>query len=183
MIDSTSRPIPIGIRPRAGGSTRCPLSAERQRGYSAAKARWIVDTLTRQVRNAPPAHRGFAYVLGMVRGEPRIFAYTLMPTIWSDTYSAEYDTASFSRTLAGVLDGSGLLPATFTKSKRSRGVVTILVADRSGNEIFNSGTESPAPVSRLALPDQFGGALALEPHPTEPRHIATVRKIGYRFVR
>ena len=141
-----------------------PLRADRQRRYTPAETRWIVDTLTWQARNAPPADHGFAYVLGSVRGEPRIFAYTLMPTTWGDTllYSAEYDKASFSKTLAGVLDGTGLLPATFTRGKRNREVVTIRVADRAGNEIFSSAKESSAPaVSRLALPDQFG-SLALE---------------------
>lgn len=31
----------------------------------------------------PPADRGYAYVLGKIRGEQRIFAYTLMPTAWA----------------------------------------------------------------------------------------------------
>jgi signal transduction histidine kinase len=141
-----------------------PLRAERQRRYTRAEMRWIVDTLTWQARNAAPADRGYAFVVGQFRGEPHVFAYTLMPTAWGDTllYSAEYDKAAFSRTLAGVLDGSGLLPATFTKGKRNREVVTIRVADREGHEIFSSGATSGAPaVSRLALPGQFGG-LALD---------------------
>lgn len=146
-----------------------PLLAERQRHYTPAETRWIVDTLTTNARVTPPADRGYAYVLGMIRGEPRIFAYTLMPTAWGDTllYSAEYDKASFSRILAGVLDGSGLLPATFTKGKRNREVVTIRVADRAGNEIFSSGSESATPaISRLTLPNQYGAlelAVAVRP--------------------
>jgi signal transduction histidine kinase len=140
------------------------LSAGYQRQYTAAERRWLLDTLTRQARMTPPADRGYALVVGSFRNEPRILSYTLMPTGWGDTilYAAEYDKASFSKFLGGVLDGSGLLPATFTKGKRNREVVTIRVADRNGNEIFSSGTDSAAPaVSRLALPDQFG-ALALE---------------------
>ena len=141
-----------------------PLAVGGQRQYTAAERRWIVDTLTRQARAAAPADRGFALVVGRFRGEPRILSYTLMPTSWGDTilYSAEYDKAGFSQLLAGVLDGSGLLPATFTKGKRNREVITIHVSDRTGNEIFNSGTDSGSPaVSRLTLPEQFG-ALALE---------------------
>src|SRR6185312_6459971 len=141
-----------------------PLRSERQHRYTAAERRWIVDTLTWQARKAAPADRGYAYVLGNIRGEPRIFAYTLMPTAWGDTllYGAEYDQASFASILGGVLDGSGLLPATFTKGKRNREVVTIRVADGAGNEIFSSGNESSAPaVSRLVMPGQYG-ALALD---------------------
>ncbi len=141
-----------------------PLRAERQRRYTPAETRWIVDTLTIQARTDAPADRGFGWIVGQMRGEPHIFAYTLMPTAWGDTllYSAEYDKAAFSQILAGVLDGSGLLPETFTRGKRNREVVTIRVADRHGHEIFSSGTDSAtAAVSRLALPDQFGG-LAFE---------------------
>jgi signal transduction histidine kinase len=141
-----------------------PLGLANKRDYTAAEKRWLVDTLTRQARTAPPADRGFALVVGRYRGEPRILSYTLMPTAWGDTilYSAEYDKAAFSQLLAGVLDGSGLLPATFTRGKRNREVIAIRVADRAGNEIFSSGTDSFSPaVGRLALPEQFG-ALALE---------------------
>ena len=142
---------------------RDPISP-LQRQYTADERRWIADTLTRQARTSPPADRGFALIVGRYRDEPRLFGYTLMPTQWGDTilYAAEYDKATFATLLGGVLDGSGLLPATFTKGKRNREVVSIRVADRNGNEIFSSGTDAAAPaVSRLALPEQFG-SLALE---------------------
>ena len=141
-----------------------PLGPGSQRQYTAAERRWLVDTLTRQARTSPPADRGFALIIGRFHHEPRVLSYTLMPTSWGDTilYAAEYDKDAFSKLLAGVLDGSGLLPATFTKGKRNREVVSIRVADRAGNEIFSSGTDSSTPaVSRLALPEQFG-ALDLE---------------------
>jgi signal transduction histidine kinase len=141
-----------------------PLAAGTQPQYTEAEKRWILDTLTRQARVAPPADRGFALVVGRYRGEPRMLSYTLMPTAWGDTmvYAAEYSKAAFSSILAGVLDGSGLLPSTFTHGKRNREVVAIRVADRTGNEIFSSGSDSAsAAVSRLSLPEQFG-ALGLE---------------------
>jgi signal transduction histidine kinase len=141
-----------------------PLSAGTQPQYTPAEKKWILDTLTLQARTAPPADRGFALVVGRNRNEPRILSYTLMPTAWGDTmvYAAEYSKASFSSILAGVLDGNGLLPSTFTHGKRNREVVAIRVADKTGNEIFSSGPDSgSAAVSRLALPEQFG-ALALE---------------------
>lgn len=136
-----------------------PLRTERQRRYTPSEMRWIVDTLTLQARTKAPADRGYAFVVGKFRGEPQILAYTLMPTLWGDTllYAAEYGKAAFSTVLAGVLDGPGLLPETFTKGKRNREVVSIRVTDHAGNEIFSSGADSAAPaVSRLALPEQFG---------------------------
>lgn len=141
-----------------------PLGPGGQRQYTAAERRWLVDTLTRQARTSPPADRGFALIVGRFQDQPRILSYTLMATAWGDTilYAAEYDKDAFSQLLAGVLDGNGLLPGTFTKGKRNRQVVSIRVADRAGNEIFTSGADASAPaVSRLALPDQFG-ALNLE---------------------
>jgi hypothetical protein len=74
-----------------------PLRAERQRRYTAAEMRWIVGTLTLAARTAAPADRGYAFIVGQFRGEPHVFAYTLMPTAWGDTllYSAEYDRAAF----------------------------------------------------------------------------------------
>jgi signal transduction histidine kinase len=141
-----------------------PLGTEKQLQYTAAERRWITDTLTMQARAAPPADHGFAFLVGKFHGEPRILSYTLMPTAWGDTilYSAEYDKAAFSTLLAGVLDGSGLLPGTFTGGKRNREVITIRVADGAGDEIFNSGMDSESPaISHLTLPEQFG-ALTLD---------------------
>ncbi|HEV7594823.1 MAG TPA: HAMP domain-containing sensor histidine kinase [Gemmatimonadaceae bacterium] len=150
--------------PMGGVDTREPLGVGGHRQYTAAERRWITDILTRQARAAPPANHGFSFLVGRFNGEPRILSYTLMPTAWGDTivYSAEYDKTAFSNLLAGVLDGSGLLPATFTHGKRNREVITIRVADHAGDEIFNSGMDSQSPaVSQLTLPEQFG-ALTLD---------------------
>ena len=141
-----------------------PLAPGTKIGYSDSERLWIHDTLTRQVRFAPPADHGFALVIGTFEGQPRVLSYTLMPTAWGDTmvYGAEYKPAALSQLLAGVLDGNGLLPSTFTHGRRNREIVSVRVADRVGHEIFNSAPGSVSAVaSRLTLPDQFG-ALALE---------------------
>jgi hypothetical protein len=142
------RPLPEPLQPGAATS------------YSRAERRWIADTLTRQARVAPPADHGFAFVVGMFEGQPRILTYTLMPTAWGDTlvYGAEYKTAALNEVLGGVLDGKGLLPSTFTHGNRNREVLAVRVADRTGHEIFNSAPALAPRSVRRARAGRVGSA-------------------------
>jgi signal transduction histidine kinase len=133
-----------------------PLAADEQR--------WIVDTLTAQVRTHPLADHGFALVVSRSGKSARVLSYTVMPMSSGDTivYAARYTPEQLGTTLASVLDGPGLLPSTFTQGRRNRDVVAVRVRDESGNLIFDSAPGSSSPVtSRLALPIQYG-ALELE---------------------
>jgi signal transduction histidine kinase len=56
-------------------------------------------------------------------------------------YVARYSKASFVRLLEGVLDGNGLLPATFTEGRRNRDVLSLRVRDRDGNLLFDSSPD------------------------------------------
>ena len=105
-----------------------------------AERRWLADTMTAQARNVPRDDHGYGFLIGTFNGEPRPILYTLMPTSWGDTmvYGAEYTPAGFARVFARVLDGNGLLPATFTEGRRNRDVVALRIFDASGNRIFNS---------------------------------------------
>src|SRR5437763_1911486 len=52
---------------------------------SAEERRWIVDTLTRQVRTQPLADRGFALIVAGAGDSTRVLSYTVMPTVSHDT--------------------------------------------------------------------------------------------------
>jgi signal transduction histidine kinase len=72
-------------------------------------------------------------------------------------YGARYSTKSFTRVLEGVLDGNGLLPATFTEGRRNRDVLALRVRDHDGNMLFDSapGVESPLD-AHVDLPRRAG---------------------------
>jgi len=121
--------------------------------------RWIADSLTRRIRNLGEPDHGFTLVVGRAERAPRFLVYTLMPTSWGDTmvYGARYSTRSMTRVFDGVLDGPGLLPATFTSGRRNRDVVAVRVHDRAGNAIYDSapGVESPL-TGEIELPSRAG---------------------------
>jgi signal transduction histidine kinase len=151
------------------GWTTEPMSDRMMDSRSSAplaadERRWIVDTLTTQVRTQPLADHGFALVVSRAGKSARVLSYTVMPMSSGDTivYAARYTPEQLATTLASVLDGPGLLPSTFTQGRRNRDVVAVRVRDESGNLIFDSAPGSSSPVtSRLALPIQYG-ALELE---------------------
>src|SRR6185503_20812752 len=60
-----------------------PIPAELQ--YSTAEREWLLDSLTRRIRRLGEIDHGYTLVVGRIRDESRIFAYTLMPTSWGDT--------------------------------------------------------------------------------------------------
>lgn len=128
--------------------------------YTDSERRWIADTLTYQARKASRDEHGYGFIIGRQNGRSRAMSYTLMPTAWGDTmiYGVEYTPTALARTFATVLDGKGLLPASFTDGKRNRDVVALRATDAAGNVVFNSspGSTSPA-VSKLQLPGSFGG--------------------------
>src|SRR6185503_13433890 len=95
---------------------------------------------------------------------PRIFAYTLMPTSWGDTmvYGARYSRESFVRLLEGVLDGNGLLPATFTEGRRNRDILAVRVRDRLGNTLFESAPGLDAPLRAHAQLPARAGMLSID---------------------
>ncbi|HEY9228051.1 MAG TPA: HAMP domain-containing sensor histidine kinase, partial [Gemmatimonadaceae bacterium] len=86
--------------------------------------------------------------------------YTLMPTSWGDTmvYGARYSRESFVRVLEGVLDGSGLLPATFTEGRRNRDILAVRVRDKLGGTLFESAPGLEASLTaHVELPARAGG--------------------------
>jgi hypothetical protein len=93
-------------------------SHARRVGYSADEARWINDTLTRQIRGGE--HGRFPIVIAMHDSLPRILVYTIMPTTWGDTlvYGAEYARADLLSALANVMYDRSLLPATIELKPR-----------------------------------------------------------------
>jgi hypothetical protein len=125
-----------------------------------SERRWIADTLTRQVRVAPLADRGFALIAYGEGKTTRVLSYTVMPTTAGDTiiYAARYTADGLREMLRSVLDGPGLLPETFTKGRRNRDVVAVGVTDGYGNRIFDSVPGATSPMSaQLSLPLQYGG--------------------------
>jgi hypothetical protein len=128
--------------------------------YTDAERRWIADTLTVQARANVRDDHGYGFIIGHQNNRSRALAFTLMPTSWGDTmvYGVEYSPTALARTFGRVLDGKGLLPASFTEGRRNRDVVALKVVDREGNALFNSsrGIESPAS-SKLEMPESFGG--------------------------
>lgn len=102
--------------------------------------RWVTDTLTGQIRAGVRSEWRYNVVVGQWRGEPRVLAYTLMPTTRGDTvvYGATYTHGSFASLLGSILDRDGVLPASFTRDRRNRDVVTLSVADARGNALYES---------------------------------------------
>ena len=121
---------------------------------------WISDTVSARARAGGRDEYGYGMVLAHHEGQLVPIIYTLMPTTWGDTmvYGVEYTPESLSRVFAGVLDGKGLLPVTFTKGARNRDVVAIRMLDASRQTIYESepGVNSPA-FTQLALPPEYGG--------------------------
>lgn len=119
-------------------SIAMPIPAEFQ--FSREERAWLVDTLTRRIRYLGQADHGFTLVVGNVGGRSEIMTYTLMPTSAGDTmvYGARYSHTAFAQMLGGVLDGTGLLPATFTDGRRNRDILVVRVRDQAGNRIFEA---------------------------------------------
>lgn len=115
-----------------------PIPVEFQ--FSPAERQWLIDTLTRRIRYLGEVDHGFTLMVGQVAGGSEIINYTLMPTAAGDTmvYGARYSPQSFALILGGVLDGTGLLPATFTEGRRNRDILAVRVRDQDGNRIFES---------------------------------------------
>ena len=141
------RPLPVPLTPGVVGY------------YTNAERRWIVDSLTRRIRGASEPDHGYSLVIGEVDGQPKVVTYTLMPTSWGDTivYGARYSLTALASVLAGVLDGNGLLPATFTNGRRNREVLAIRVHDPGGHRLFDNAHEMTSPLAaRLDLPSRMG---------------------------
>jgi signal transduction histidine kinase len=121
--------------------------------------RWVTDTLTARIRAGVRSDWRFNVVVGEWRGEPRLLAYTLMPTTRGDTviYGATYTRSAFASLLGGILDRDGVLPASFTRDRRNRDIVTIAVTDARGRPLYES---SPGAEWRFdatsTLPPSFG---------------------------
>jgi len=128
--------------------------------YTAAERKWIADTLSVHARRVTRDDHGYGFLIGRQNGRSRALAYTLMPTSWGDTmvYGVEYTPTALANTFGKVLDGKGLLPASFTEGRRNRDVVGLRVVDGGGNVVFNSarGLDSPQS-SELRMPESFGG--------------------------
>lgn len=127
--------------------------------YSEADRRWIADTLTFQARANTRDEHGFGLIIGRNAKGVRPISYTLMPTAWGDTmvYGVEYTPEAFQSSLTQVLDGTGLLPETFTRGRRNRDVVALRVLDNNAEPVYESipGAKSIAH-TELALSPAFG---------------------------
>jgi signal transduction histidine kinase len=136
-----------------------PLALGFAGDYSPNEKQWLVDTLTRRIRRAGQIDHGYTLVVGETGEGPMFAAYTLMPTSWGDTmvYGARYSTQTLTQILSGVLDGNGLLPATFTKGRRNRDVLAVRVRDRSGHSLFDSAPGLTSPLeAHIELPGRAG---------------------------
>ena len=124
-----------------------------------AERRWVTDTLTAQVRAGTRSEWRYAIVVGEWRGEPRLLAYTLMPTTRGDTviYGTTYSRTAFASLLGDILDRDGVLPASFTRDRPNRDVMTVSVTDARGRPLYEStpGTEWRFDATS-ALPMSFG---------------------------
>jgi signal transduction histidine kinase len=141
------------------GSMSAPMPSPTDRLYSPAERDWLVDSLTRRVRQLGQPDHGFTLLVARIDNAPHIFTYTLMPTSWGDTmiYGARYSIKSFTRVLEGVLDGNGLLPATFTAGRRNRDVLALRVRDHDGNMLFDSAPGVSSPLdAHVDLPRRAG---------------------------
>ncbi len=152
--------------PARGWEVDRPAPADQRGGgigvYTAAERAWVVDTLTAQVRSGLRDDRGYAFLVGGFGGRPRFLAYTLMPTAWGDTlvYGAEYTREEIGRGLAWVLDGQGLLPASFTRRRANREVVAVQVSTAGGGVLFDSSPGLAWSLdARQRLPAALGGVV------------------------
>src|SRR5262249_31673657 len=117
-----------------------------------------------RIRRLGVVDHGFTLIVGQMGNTPRILNYTLMPTSWGDTmvYGARYSRESFVRLLEGVLDGGGLLPATFTEGRRNRDILAGRVRDNRGARWWGSAPGLVAPLSaHVELPER-AGALSID---------------------
>ena len=147
-IGSNEIDVGVNTHPDAEGgwevdrpmSMAIPMPVMNNRLSSPGEQKWLLDSLVRRIRYLGEVDHGFSLVIANVDNRTRIFAYTLMPTSWGDTmvYVARYSKASFVKLLEGVLDGNGLLPATFTEGRRNRDVLSLRVRDNEGNMLFDS---------------------------------------------
>ena len=137
--------------------TRAALIADPE------ERRWIVDTLGAHIRRAPRSEWRFNVVIGEWRGDPKVLAYTLMPTTRGDTivYGAAYTRTALAAVLAGILDRDGVLPASITRDRLTRDVVTVSVADARGYVLYESNPTTDWRFDATSsLPVSFG-ALAV----------------------
>ena len=118
------RPLPVG-------------AAARLTGYPPDEARWLVDTLTAQVRRGR-GNGAFTFVVGQRGDSARFLAYTLMPTTWGDTvvYGAEYARDALVQGLAQVLYERPLLPAALTHGRAVGDLLQVQVSDARGRPLF-----------------------------------------------
>jgi signal transduction histidine kinase len=150
-------PMPMDMGMHADSAA----SSGRLGGYSAAEARWITDTLTRQIQHGRRNDR-FNLVVADREGAPRFLAYTVMPTVRGDTivYGAEYSRAAVEQVLAGVLYSRDLLPSPFRHGQPITDALQLRVSDAQGTTLFE-----PRPVARWeldatdTLPASLGGMI------------------------
>jgi signal transduction histidine kinase len=82
-----------------------------------------------------------------------------MPTSAGDTviYGVTYSRTTFSSLLGGILDRDAVLPASFTRDRRNRDVVTVSVADARGRTLYESNRATEWRFDATStLPSSFG---------------------------
>ena len=136
-----------------------PVPATATLAKDPAERRWVTDTLTAQVRAGVRSDWRFHIVIGEWRREPRVLAYTLMPTTQGDTivYGVVYTHAAFATLLGGILDRDGVLPSSFTRDRRNRDVVTVSIANARGQPLYESNPDADWRYDATStLPASFG---------------------------
>ena len=145
-----SNALDVGINthpdPSEGWEIDRPLPLDvgrRSTDYSPEDRRWVIDTLTRQIRRGSGNDR-FNFVIGRQRGEQRFLAYTLMPTLRGDTmvYGAEYAREAVIGAFAEVLYESDLLPAPFTRGRSVADLLQVEIRDRRGHAVLEPRQKS-----------------------------------------
>jgi signal transduction histidine kinase len=141
-----------------------PLASGFQGDYSPNEKHWLVDTLTRRIRRAGQPDHGYTLIVGETNDGSLLAAYTLMPTSWGDTmvYGARYSPRSLQELFSAVLDGSGLLPSTFTDGRRNRDVLAIRIHDRAGHTLFDSAPGLTSPLESHIDLSSRAGALGVD---------------------
>jgi len=166
VLGSDTVGVALNYYPEPDGGLRTdPMPADRSLPPPPAAAfggqfRWVNDTITRQLRSGYRSETRFPYIVSFGAGQPRLLAYTVMPTSWGDTvlYAVMYNERVLRGMLAQVLDQRQLLPPTFQAASANRDVIALEVESFDERPIFRSyqGSEPAWSLSSGELAPDYG---------------------------
>lgn len=129
----------------------------------ADEGRWLAGVLTSTARDGY-SDWGYRWHVVDWHGVARVFASTLMPTVWGDTvmYAAEYGREEFLGMLADVLDDPDLLPLADGLSSAStprvnRDFLHLEVQSPGGTTLFAWEPPANTGVPPARMPPSYGG--------------------------